>query len=80
MRFSRLSMGSAVALLLCCVPVAICDSLPNVVMIMADDWGWSDIAAYRRHQGLPDPIPTPNLDRLCAEGMMFTDAHSPAAL
>ena len=49
-------------------------------MIMADDWGWSDIAAYRRYQGLSDPIPTPNLDRLCAEGMMFTDAHSPAAL
>lgn len=54
--------------------------MPNVVMIMADDWGWSDIAAYRRHQGLADPIATPNLDRLCAEGMMFTDAHSPAAL
>lgn len=54
--------------------------LPNVVMIMADDWGWSDIAAYRRHQGLNDPIPTPNLDRMCAQGMMFTDAHSPAAL
>ncbi|MGE4489643.1 MAG: sulfatase-like hydrolase/transferase, partial [Kiritimatiellales bacterium] len=47
---------------------------------MADDWGWSDIAACRRYQGLKDPIPTPNLDRLVAEGMMFTDAHSPAAL
>ncbi len=54
--------------------------LPNVVMIMADDWGWSDIAAYRRAQGLNDPIPTPNLDRMVAGGMMFTDAHSPAAL
>lgn len=54
--------------------------LPNVVMIMADDWGWSDIAAYRRFQGLDDPIPTPNLDRLVSSGMMFTDAHSPAAL
>jgi len=60
-----------------CVAAA---ELPNVVMIMADDWGWSDIAAYRRFQGLDDPIPTPNLDRLCAEGMIFTDAHSPAAL
>jgi arylsulfatase A-like enzyme len=54
--------------------------LPNVVMIMADDWGWSDIAAYRRYQGLSDPIPTPNLDRMVEEGMMFTDCHSPAAL
>ncbi|VGO23063.1 sulfatase-like hydrolase/transferase [Pontiella sulfatireligans] len=54
--------------------------LPNVVMIMADDWGWSDIAAYRRCQGLNDPIPTPNLDRMVEQGIMFTDAHSPAAL
>lgn len=60
-----------------CAAVA---DLPNVVMIMADDWGWSDIAAYRRHQGLDDPIPTPNLDRMVEQGMMFTDAHSPAAL
>ena len=62
------------------VPVSADTSLPNVVMIMADDLGWSDIAAYRRQQGLGDPIPTPHLDRLCAEGMMFTDAHSAAAL
>ena len=54
--------------------------LPNVVMIMADDWGWSDIAAYRRYQGLSDPFPTPNLDRMVAQGMMFTDCHAPAAL
>jgi arylsulfatase A-like enzyme len=61
------------------VPLA-AKALPNVVMIMADDLGWSEIAAYRRYQGLHDPIPTPNLDRLVAEGMMFTDAHSPASL
>jgi len=56
------------------------DSLPHVVMIMADDLGWSDVAAYRRAQGLNEPIPTPNIDRLVAGGMMFTDAHAPAAL
>lgn len=59
---------------------AVAGELPNVVMIMADDWGWSDIAAYRRYQGLGDPIPTPNLDRMVEQGMMFTDCHSPAAL
>ena len=59
---------------------AVASGTPHVVMIMADDWGWSDIAAYRRYQGLSDPIPTPHLDRLVAGGMMFTDAHSPAAL
>ncbi len=64
---------------------------PNVVMIHMDDLGWSDIAAYRLYQhnvmghdlSTPygvTPIPTPNMDRLCADGMMFTDAHSPAGL
>ena len=66
-------------------------NLPNVVMIMADDWGWSDITAYREYQanvmghdlsslGGTNAIATPNLDRLCNEGLIFTDAHSPAAL
>lgn len=58
--------------------------LPNVVLIMADDLGWSDVAAYRVQQGLEaegaTPIPTPNLDRLVAGGLMFTDAHSPCSL
>jgi arylsulfatase A-like enzyme len=60
--------------------------LPNVVMIMADDFGWCDMAAYRRYANdlddrwIDDPIQTPNMDRLVANGMMFTDAHSPAAL
>jgi len=63
---------------------AVAAPLPNVVMIHADDLGWSDIAAYRVQQGLETqgntPIPTPNIDRLVKQGMMFTDAHSPAAL
>jgi len=54
--------------------------LPNVVVILADDLGWSDVAAYRRMQGLSDPIPTPNIDRLAANGMVFTDAHTSAAI
>jgi len=69
-----------IGLFLVMVNCVVAGELPNVVMIMADDWGWSDIAAYRRYQGLSDPIPTPNLDRMCANGMIFTDAHSPAAL
>jgi len=67
------------------------DDLPNVVVIMADDFGWADIAAYRRYQseimghdlselGGVAPVATPQLDRLAAEGMMFTDAHAPASL
>ena len=46
---------------------------PNVVVILADDLGYGDIAAYN-----PDSkIPTPHFDRLAREGLRFTDAHSP---
>lgn len=49
---------------------------PNVVYILADDLGWGDLRCYN-----PDgKIPTPHLDRLAAEGMRFTDAHSPSAV
>lgn len=49
---------------------------PNVVIIYADDMGFSDIAAYGAYSGVPSPIATPNMDELVVEGMMFTQAHS----
>jgi arylsulfatase A len=49
---------------------------PNIVFIMADDMGYGDVGCYN-----PDSkIPTPNMDRLAAEGIRFTDAHSPSAV
>jgi len=49
---------------------------PNIVFILADDLGYGDLRCYNRDS----KIPTPNLDRLAAEGMRFTDAHSPSAV
>ena len=49
---------------------------PNVVFILADDLGWGDLGCYNR----ASKIPTPRLDRLAAEGLRFTDAHSPSAV
>jgi len=46
---------------------------PNILVILADDLGYGDIRAYNPTRG---KIPTPHLDRLAAEGMRFTDAHS----
>jgi len=46
---------------------------PNFVVMVADDLGWGDLGSY----GHPD-IRTPNLDRLAAEGMRFTDAYAAA--
>jgi arylsulfatase A len=51
-------------------------STPNIVYVLADDLGWGDLHCYNSLSG----IPTPNLDRLAAEGMRFTDMHSPSAV
>jgi arylsulfatase len=50
--------------------------LPNIVFIMGDDIGWFNIGAY--HRGIMASR-TPNLDRLAAEGMMFTDYYAEAS-
>jgi arylsulfatase A-like enzyme len=49
---------------------------PNILFIMGDDIGWLNIGAY--HQGLMSSK-TPNLDRLAAEGMRFTDYYAEAS-
>lgn len=49
---------------------------PNIIVILADDFGYGDAQALN-----PDSaIPTPNLNRLANEGMAFTDAHTPSAV
>jgi arylsulfatase A-like enzyme len=49
---------------------------PNILLILADDLGYGDVACYNPES----KIPTPRLDRLAREGMLFTDAHSPATV
>jgi arylsulfatase A-like enzyme len=49
---------------------------PNVVLILVDDMGYGDPGAYNPRS----KIPTPQIDRLAAEGMRFTDAHAPGPL
>jgi arylsulfatase A-like enzyme len=51
-------------------------SHPNIVVILADDMGYGDVHALNP----ASRIPTPNLDQLAADGMVFTDGHSPAAV
>src|SRR5687768_11352904 len=47
---------------------------PNIVLIYADDLGFGDVSCYGAKR-----IQTPNIDRLAAEGIRFTDGHSPSA-
>jgi arylsulfatase A-like enzyme len=50
--------------------------LPNIIYILADDLGYGDLTCLNRES----KIPTPNIDRVAAEGVHFTDAHSPSAV
>ncbi len=50
--------------------------LPNIVIIYADDMGYGDLSC----QNPNSKIQTPNLDRLAAQGMRFTDAHSSSGI
>jgi len=43
---------------------------PNILVILVDDMGWSDISCYGSE------IPTPNLDRLAARGIRFTQFYN----
>ena len=49
------------------------ETRPNVVLIVVDDLGWADLGCYgsKFHK-------TPNLDRLAADGMRFTQAYATA--
>jgi len=46
---------------------------PNIVVVFADDLGYGDVQCYNPDRG---KIPTPQIDRLAAQGMRFTDGHS----
>lgn len=48
------------------------DSGPNIVVIVGDDWGFTDVGAYGSQ------IRTPNLDGLATSGMMFSNFHAAA--
>jgi len=48
-------------------------SKPNIVYILADDLGYGDVQCLNPERG---KIATPQIDRLAAQGMVFTDTHS----
>jgi arylsulfatase A len=52
------------------------NKLPNIIYILTDDMGYGDVTANN-----PDAkTSTPNIDRLAAQGIRFTDAHSTSAV
>lgn len=49
---------------------------PNIIIILADDMGYGDVQSFNPMS----EIPTPNLNKLSEEGMIFTDAHTPSSI
>ncbi|GJM33555.1 MAG: arylsulfatase [Saprospiraceae bacterium] len=49
---------------------------PNIIYILADDLGYGDISAFNEN----GKIHTPNIDRMAAEGIKFTDAHTSSSV
>src|SRR5437588_807707 len=47
------------------------DAKPNVIFILSDDLGYGDVGCFGQKL-----IKTPNIDKLAAEGMRFTDAYA----
>jgi len=62
----------SVLLFLTCLSLAaqLADPKPNIVLILADDLGWSDLGCYGGE------IPTPHLDGLAAGGLRFTQFYN----
>lgn len=61
---------AVIALLVFMAAAAMAASRPNIVIILADDMGFSDLGCYGGE------IKTPNLDRLASEGMRFTQFYN----
>lgn len=68
------------------IPVTVCvimampsaaddQSKPNVVLVFIDDLGWKDLGCYGN-----DFVETPNIDRLAAEGVRFSDFYAAGAV
>ena len=46
---------------------------PNIILILADDLGYADVSAYRDGR-----FPTPNIERIARDGVLFTDGYATA--
>lgn len=68
---SRFSLILAVILVTSATAFAEPLRKPNIVFILADDLGYGDLGSYGQKK-----IPTPNLDRLAADGIRFTQTYA----
>ncbi|MEM1447381.1 MAG: sulfatase-like hydrolase/transferase [Planctomycetota bacterium] len=88
MNLFRSLLCSTPALLFTCLPTANAEtqtatSSPNVILIVSDDAGWADYGFMRDADSAADPrnrgaVPTPFLDQLAGNGVVFTNGYTAA--
>jgi len=72
-RLSGLALVMALGATLCGTAIAAQPERPNIVVLVADDWGFTDVGAFGGE------IATPNLDELARRGMRFSNFHVAAS-
>ncbi|WPJ96256.1 arylsulfatase [Coraliomargarita algicola] len=77
MKISIAMTVKACALLALTSLVSIAATQPNIVFIFADDMGYGDVQVLNPERG---KIPTPHIDALARDGMIFTDAHTSSSV
>ena len=73
---SKAIRNTGMAILLGGAAPGYAQDLPNIIIIYADDLGYGDLSGYNSKAAYQ----TPRLDRMAAEGIKFTDAHSPSTI
>jgi len=72
-RMKRMFWILALCLCACATGLAADRARPNIVLLLADDWGFSDVGAYGGE------IATPHLDELARRGARFSNFHVTAS-
>lgn len=70
-------------ILVCSAASAFAGKAPNILLILTDDQGWSQLSAPmdpRLPESMSEYLETPNMNRIMVEGMRFTSGYSPAPL
>jgi len=72
MRWTIRSLIAAIGFVCTVPPLAVAaESKPNFLLIFTDDHGYGDVSAYE-----PSDVRTPNIDRIGAEGLLFTSMRA----
>ncbi len=72
-----IAFGKIAAVMMLATPCITAADRPNILYILADDLGYGDVKSLNPERC---KIATPSLDKLAAQGMTFTDAHSGSAV